>query len=151
MCGYFIIRDAKFLAIKVEFRHCEIEFVNLLQTFQSHWSNYQALAREKSFSQQPVLGEWLPTINPNLIISLSNPTHGHALWVAMCMFRAKVCGYTRYSFLREWWWPWKGPTHAWRFDRFVLTVFRMCMFVVMVTQHAPATIAPALIPLRRQS
>ena len=27
-----------------------------------------------------------------------------------------------YSFLREWWWPWKGPTHARRFDKFVLII-----------------------------
>ena len=31
----------------------------------------------------------------------------------------EVCGYTMYSFLREWWWPWKGPTHAHRFNKFV--------------------------------
>ena len=35
------------------------------------------------------------------------------------------CGYTMYSFLREWWWPWKGPTHARRLDKFVLIVFRI--------------------------
>ena len=34
----------------------------------------------------------------------------------------EVCGYTMYSFLREWWWPWKGPTHARRFDKFALIV-----------------------------
>ena len=26
-----------------------------------------------------------------------------------------------YSFLREWWWPWKGPTHAWCFNINVCT------------------------------
>ena len=38
--------------------------------------------------------------------------------------RERVCGYTMYSFLREWWWPWKGPTHARCFDKFVHIVSR---------------------------
>ena len=27
--------------------------------------------------------------------------------------KLRVCGYTTHSFLREWRWPWKGPTYAW--------------------------------------
>ena len=38
--------------------------------------------------------------------------------------RVKVCGYTMYSFLRELWWP----THAQRFAKFVLIVFRTYRF-----------------------
>ena len=30
------------------------------------------------------------------------------------------CGYTMYSCLREWWWPWKGPTCARCFDKYKL-------------------------------
>ena len=37
----------------------------------------------------------------------------------------EVCGYTMFSFLREWWWPWKGPTHARRLNKFVLIVFSL--------------------------
>ena len=34
--------------------------------------------------------------------------------------RERVCGVTWSLFLREWWWPWKGPTHVRGFDKFVL-------------------------------
>ena len=32
-----------------------------------------------------------------------------------------------FLFLREWWCPWKGPTHARRFNNFVLIIFRMVL------------------------
>ena len=32
-------------------------------------------------------------------------------------------------FMREWWWPWKGSTHARYFDKFVLIVFRRMMTI----------------------
>ena len=41
------------------------------------------------------------------------------------MLWARVCHYTcMYSFLREWWWPWKGPTNARHCDNVVLIIFR---------------------------
>ena len=44
----------------------------------------------------------------------------------------EVCGYTMYSFLRDWWWPWKGLTHARRFDKFVLIVFRIRVIIIQL-------------------
>ena len=46
----------------------------------------------------------------------------------------EVCGYTMYSFLREWWWPRKGPTHARRFDKFVLIRYRLQIECVVVSR-----------------